>query len=389
MINYGKHYIDQKDIKAVISTLKSDFLTQGPKVIEFEKKLNSLCGSKYACAVSSGTAALHLAILSLGIKKNDYVITTPMTFLASANSILYAGARPVFVDIHNKNYCIDLEKLEKKLIEFRRKKRKIKAVIVTDYAGHVADWNKIKRLSKKYKFFTINDNCHALGAKYKKDKKYACKFADIVTQSFHPVKVITTGEGGAVLTNYKKFFDKINILRTHGIERNEKLKKKFGNWYYQMNFLGYNYRLSDLQASLGISQLKKITKFINKRKKLAKMYDFYFKDNSLFSIPHTESYCDHSYHIYPLKINFSSLKIDKKKFFQLLFKKKLNLQVHYIPIHLQNFYKKTFNYKIGDFPASENHYKQTVSLPLFYSLKFSEQKKVVNKIFSVCEEFKK
>ena len=224
MINYGKHYIDQKDIKAVISTLKSDFLTQGPKVIEFEKKLNSLCGSKYACAVSSGTAALHLAILSLGIK-NDYVITTPMTFLASANSILYAGARPVFVDIHNKNYCIDLEKLEKKLIEFRRKKRKIKAVIVTDYAGHVADWNKIKRLSKKYKFFTINDNCHALGAKYKKDKKYACKFADIVTQSFHPVKVITTGEGGAVLTNYKNFFDKINILRTHGIERNEKLKK--------------------------------------------------------------------------------------------------------------------------------------------------------------------
>ena len=156
-----------------------------------------------------------------------------------------------------------------------------------------------------------------------------------------------------------------------------------------MNFLGYNYRLSDLQASLGISQLKKITKFINKRKKLAKMYDFYFKDNSLFSIPHTESYCDHSYHIYPLKINFSSLKIDKKKFFQLLFKKKLNLQVHYIPIHLQNFYKKTFNYKIGDFPASENHYKQTVSLPLFYSLKFSEQKKVVNKILSVCEEFKK
>lgn len=389
MINYGKHYIDKKDIKAVVSTLKSDFLTQGPKVTEFEKKLNSFCGSRYTCAVSSGTAALHLAILSLGIKKNDYVITTPMTFLASANSILYAGANPIFVDIDKKNYCIDLEKLEKKLIEFRKKKRKIKAVIVTDYAGHVTDWIKIKRLSKKYNFFTINDNCHALGAKYKKDKKYACKFADIVTQSFHPVKVITTGEGGAVITNSKKFFDRINVLRTHGIERNKKLKKKFGNWYYEMNFLGYNYRLSDLQASLGISQLKKINKFIKKRKKLAKMYDFYFKNNSLFSIPHTESYCDHSYHIYPLKINFNNLKIDKKKFFQILFKKKLNLQVHYIPIHLQNFYRKNFNYKIGDFPVSENYYKQTVSLPLFYSLNFSEQKKVVNKIFSVCEEFRK
>ncbi len=325
MINYGRHYIDKKDIKAVVKTLKSNFLTQGPKVIEFEKKLNYLCGSKYTCAVSSGTAALHLAILSLGIKKNDCVITSPITFLASANSILYAGAKPIFVDIDKKNYCIDLEKLEKKLIEHKKKNRKIKAVIITDYAGHVADWGKIKQLSKKYKFFTINDNCHALGAKYKKDKKYACKYADIVTQSFHPVKVITTGEGGAVLTNHKKFFYKINILRTHGIERNEKLKKKFGNWYYQMNFLGFNYRLSDLQASLGISQLKKINKFINKRKKLAKVYDFHFKNNSLFSIPRIESYCEHSYHIYPLKINFKNIKINKKKFFQILLKKKIEL----------------------------------------------------------------
>ena len=233
------------------------------------------------------------------------------------------------------------------------------------------------------------DLCSVENFLYNTVSQYACKYADIATQSFHPVKVITTGEGGAVLTNHKKFFEKINILRSHGIERNNNLKKKFGHWYYQMNYLGFNYRLSDLQASLGISQLKKLSKFIKKRKKLAKIYDLHFKNDPIFTVPHTEKYCDHSYHIYPLKIDFKKLIIDKKKFFQIMLKERINLQVHYIPIHLQNFYKKFLKHKKGDFSVSERYYQETVSLPLFYSLKFSQQKKVINKILSVCKKNKK
>ena len=387
-INYGKQFIDKKDINAVVSTLKSDFLTQGPKVQEFERELNKFCGSKFSCAVSSGTAALHLAVIALGVKKNDIVLTTPITFLASANAILYAGAKPVFIDIDEKNYCIDINKLEKQIVNFVKQKKKIKAAIITDFAGHVCDWEKISYLSKKYNFFTINDNCHAFGAKYKNSNKYASKFADIVTLSFHPVKIITTCEGGAVLTNNKIIDNKIRILRTHGVIRNRKLTQTNGHWYYEMIMLGFNYRLSDVQASLGISQLKKINKFLKKRKRLAKFYNDKFKNNSLLKIPHVESYCEHAYHIYPLQINFNKLKINKIKFFSILKKKGYNLQVHYRPIYQQKYYKTNFNYNKNNFPISNNYYKNSLSLPIYYNLKNKTQKKIINIINNLCFKYK-
>jgi len=253
----------------------------------------------------------------------------------------------------------------------------------------VCDWEKIKILSKKYNFFTINDNCHALGAKYKKNIKYACRYADIVTQSFHPVKIITTGEGGAILTNNKKFYERFKILRTHGVLKNNNLIKKYGQWYYEMVALGYNYRLSDIHASLGISQLKKIKKFLKKRKQLAKKYDSSFTNKFFFKSPFVEKYCEHSYHIYPLQINFDKLKINKKQFFLKLKKSNINLQVHYIPIHLQKFYKQKFNYKLGDFPVAEEYYKKTVSLPLFHDLSIKKQNKVIKSINALCLKYKK
>ena len=383
MINYGKQFIDNDDIKAVTKILKSKFLTQGPLVNKFEKKLKNFLGSKYCCALSSGTAALHLAGLSSLLGKNDYVITSPISFVATSNSILYSNARPIFVDINKTTYNIDENLVEKKILELKKKNKYIKALIATDFAGNPCNWKRLKTLSKKYNFLLINDNCHALGARYYNDYKYAQKFADIVTHSFHPVKQITTGEGGALLTNNKKIFENAIALRSHGVHKNNKLKKKIGPWYYEMQKLGFNYRLTDFQSALGISQLKKLKNFLKKRTEIAKIYDSEFKKNPYLKIPQSNKFSKHAYHLYPLLINFKKIKKTKKKLFKYFEKRDIFLQVHYIPIHLQPYYKKNFKYKIGDFPVSEKFYSQEVSLPIYYSLK----KKDVYKIIRLINNF--
>lgn len=379
MINYGSQLIDKKDIKSVEKTLKSNFLTQGPQIKKFENEIKKIIGAKYSCVVNSGTAALHLACLALGIKKNDYVITTPITFLASANAILYVGAKPIFIDINSRNYCIDLTLMEKK-IKYFSKKKKIKAAIITDYAGQPCDWKKIKQMSTKYNFFTINDNCHSFGSKYYNDTEYALKYADIVTHSFHPVKIITTGEGGNIATNSKKIFQRVNLLRSHGVERNNSLKKKFGNWYYEMKELGYNYRMPDINAALGLSQIKKINKFLKRRKQIAEFYNKNLIKNNNITLPFVENFSDHSYHLYPVKINYENLKIKKKLFFKKLYEAGINLQVHYIPIHLQRYYKKKYKFKSGNYPVSENFYKKAVSLPIHCQLSNQQLDYIVRKI---------
>ncbi len=376
MINYGKHFIDRSDIKYVTKTLNSNWLTQGPKVKIFENKLKKFLGSKYSLVVNSGTAALHLACISIGLKKNDIVLTTPITFLSSINSALYLNAKPVFIDINPKNYCLDLDKLEKKLQELKRRKKRVRALIVTDYAGQMCDWIRIKKLSKKFKFYTINDNCHSLGSKYYNDQGYAVKFADIATHSFHPVKIITTGEGGCLSTNNSEIYKKAIELRSHGVIRTDNLKKRYGNWYYSMNSLGYNYRMPDVNASLGISQLKKIKKFIKKRKLIAKEYFNGFKSNKNIILPFIDKFCDHSFHLFPIQINFKNLRISKKNFFNIMLKNGINLQVHYIPIHLQKYYRKKFYFPKNSLPEAEKFYSNAVSLPVYYSL----DKKMVNKI---------
>ena len=291
MINYGKQFIDSKDINSVIKVLKGNWLTQGPMVQKFEDAIKLNFGSRYCTAVSSGTAALHLVGLALGWQRGDVILTSPISFLATSNCILYSGAKPVFIDIEDSHFTIDTKKLEQKIKFYKKRKKKVTAIIVTDYAGHPSDWKKIRFLGKKYKIKLINDNCHALGASVNSSRNYATKFADIVTHSYHPVKNITSGEGGSILCNDKALDKKFKILRSHGVERFRQKKL----WYYQMNELGFNYRISDIQCALGISQLKKLRIFLKKRKLLAEIYDKAFKNLNYIKIPKVKKNFSHAY----------------------------------------------------------------------------------------------
>ena len=380
MIGYGRQYIDNDDIKAVTKVLKSNLITQGSNVKKFEKSLSKTFGSKYSSALSSGTAALHLLGLALGWKKGDIVLTTPISFLATSNSILYSGAKPEFVDIDKNDFNISIKLLLKKILKLKKEKKKIVAIICTDFAGHPCDWKNLKKIARKFKITLINDCCHAFGASIDKNKKYAIKYADYVTLSFHAVKHITTGEGGAVLTNNKKIVDEINILKTHGVYRK---KNQSQIWKYEMIKLGFNYRITDFQCALGISQLKKLNKFLKKRKKIAKIYDRHFQQCSNIEIPKINRKVGHAYHLYPLKINFKKFKISKENFFRKLRAKKISLQVHYIPIYNQPFYKKLLHLKKNQFPVAERFYEEEVSLPIYFSLTLPAQLKVISSIKNI------
>ena len=381
-LSYGKQTIAQDDIDAIVEVLSSDWLTQGPKIGEFENSLKKKFNVKYSSVVSSGTAALHLAGLALGWKSNDVIITTPLTFIASANSIVYCGAKPDFVDIDTKTYTIDPNQLEKKIKSYKLKGKKVKAIIAVDYAGHPCDWESLRAIRDKYEIQIVNDNCHAMGAKYKKSFDYAGKYADVVTQSYHPVKNFTTGEGGAVLTNDKNLNKKIEVLRSHGITRNTNLIKKRGEgtWYYEINELGYNYRITDFQCALGISQLKKLSKFVKIRRQIAKNYNKAFELDERFIVPAASKDVDHAYHLYPLQAKFVESKISKKDFFALMKTKGINLMVHYIPVHLQPYYQKRFGFKYGDFPDSEQLYENVFSIPIYPKLRKSDINFVISEI---------
>jgi len=314
VINYGRQFIDSADIRAVVKVLKGDWLTQGPQVLKFENKLKSFFGAKHCCVVANGTAALHLAGIALGWKKGDIVLTSTVSFIASSNCIVYSGAKPQLIDIDKSNYNIDLNKLEKKIKNLNKFKKKVVGIVATDFAGNPCDWKKLKKIAIKYKLHLVNDNCHALGASIERNKKYASKYADVVTHSYHPVKNITTGEGGAILSNDEKIIKKVKELRSHGVIRDKnRMMANDGPWYYEMHKLGFNYRLSDIQCALGVSQLMKIKRFVEKRKKIAKIYDKFFQDDYRFTIPQVNKNYGHSYHLYPLQINFEKLKISKKK----------------------------------------------------------------------------
>tara|TARA_B100000029_G_scaffold516834_1_gene635729 strand:- start:12574 stop:13734 length:1161 start_codon:yes stop_codon:yes gene_type:complete len=376
LINYGRQALDDKDILKVKQTLKSNFLTQGPLVEKFEKRLKKKLNSKYCTVLSSGTAALHLLSLALGWKKNDIIITTPLSFVATSNCILYSGAQPVFVDINVNTGNICTVKLEKKIKQLEKKNKTIKAVIAIDYGGCPSDWPKLKSITKKRNIALINDGCHALGSKINNNQKYAIKYADFVTYSFHPVKPITTGEGGAVITNNKKIDNLIKTLRTHGIVKNE---KKF-LWHNDMKFLGFNYRITDFQSALGISQLKKIEKFVSKRKKIAEIYNKAFKNQKFFKIQRIPENYSSSYHLYPLKIDFKKLNIKKNNFFKQLIKLGIKLQVHYIPIYRHSYYKKKFGLKYTQFSSTEKFYSEIVSLPIYYDLSLKNQSFIIKSI---------
>ncbi len=376
---YSRQYISNNDIKRVSSVLKSDFITQGPEIINFEKNFAKYVGAKYAVACATGTAALHLACLALGISRNSKILTSAVTFVASANCAEFVGANVDFVDIDHRTHCMSVKDLERKC-----KQKKIDLVITVHLAGHSSDMEKIYKLKKKYKFNLIEDSCHALGGKYKNIRVGSSKFSDISTFSFHPVKPITTAEGGMITTNNKYIFEKLILYRTHGIHKNS---KKFLNhslafdengepnrWYYEMSDLGYNYRITDIQAALGDSQLKKIDKITSKRNKIAEFYKKEFKNLNGVTIPHTSKGIYHAYHLFTILVDFKKFKLSKNIFMKKLASIGIGSQVLYIPVFYQPYYQKKYKYKFKNFPNSISYYERALSIPIFYDIKRSELK---------------
>ncbi len=355
MINYGRQSINENDINAVVETLKSDFLTTGPKVAEFEEKLAKRLNFKYVVAVSSGTAALHLASLCL-LNRGDKVITTPISFIATSNSIFYANAKPIFVDIQ-KNGLIDLDLVEEKL-----KKEKIKALYLVSLTGLMFDEDKVKYLKEKYNVKILYDNAHYFGSDN--------GICDIATYSFHPVKHITTFEGGAIATNDRKIYEKLLRLRNHGIVKDNSMYP----WEYKMIELGFNYRLSDIASSLGISQLERVDKFLEQRKEIAKYYHKHLPENIKPLYPYNEN---SSYHLFVVQYDFKNLD-EKAKFFTKMKQKGINLQLHYIPIYKHPYYKKR-GIKTTC-PNAEEYYLKSFSLPIYYELSFKEVDYVIESL---------
>ncbi len=364
-IPYGRQDIDEADIEAVLEALRSDWLTQGPAVGAFETALSGKLGAEYACVVSSGTAALHLLGLAMGWQSGDIVITSPLTFVADANCIVYAGATPDLVDIDPDSYTLDPCKLEDRIQTHQKQGRRVRAVIGVDYAGHPCDWKALRSLADKYGFQLVADACHALGATLNDDPHYAARYADAAVLSFHPVKHITTGEGGAVITGDTDLAEKVKLLRTHGITKDPKyLEKNDGPWYYEMHALGFNYRITDIQCALGMTQLKKLDRFVARRRCIARYYDEVFGPDDRFTTPTIAPHVGHAYHLYPLQVHFDSLSLARAELFERLKEKDILLQVHYIPVHLQPYYRKHYGFNEGEFPVAEQFYRRVISIPM-------------------------
>ncbi len=374
IIPYGKQTIDDDDISAVTEVLKSDFLTTGPKIKEFEEKIAQYCNSKYCVSVSNGTAALHLASLVL-LKEGDKVLTTPNSFLATSNSILYVNAKPIFVDICEDGN-IDLDLCEEEL----KKDSEIKALYVVHFSGNPINQKKLRYLKDTYNVKILEDCAHSIGASIEGIKAGSCKNSSMSILSFHPVKNLTTGEGGAITTNCIRHYKKLIQLRNHGMNANPDVAP----WHYDMNELGFNYRLTDISCALGLSQLKKLDVFIEKRKNLAKKYDKLFKD--IEGIYPLYKYTNNSaYHLYIVKIDFDLFNCNKKELFLKLREKKIFLQYHYIPINKQPYYKN-LAYGNENTPMMDNYYKKAISLPLFPKLSYEEQDYVIKSILEVLND---
>jgi UDP-4-amino-4,6-dideoxy-N-acetyl-beta-L-altrosamine transaminase len=380
MIPYGRQYIDNEDISEVIKVLKSDYITQGPKVKEFEEKLAYRCGCRYAVVFNSGTSALHAAYFAIGLGKGDEFITTPITFVATANAGIYLGARPIFVDVERDTGNIDVSKIEEKITE------RTKLIVPVHYSGHPADMERIYELARTYNLNVIEDACHALGAGYKNEKVGCCRYSDMTVLSFHPVKHITTGEGGAVLTNDQGYYEKLLLFRTHGITKRNFLRRPDGEWYYEMQFLGYNYRITDIQAALGISQLRKLNRFVERRRYIARIYNRAFDGNPYFDIPVEKSYAYHSYHLYPIRLK-DGYKDRKELIFSNMRRSGLGVQVHYIPVYFQPYYRK-LGLNSSACPVAEDFYQREISIPIYPAMSDRDVNYVIEKVIESFEQIK-
>lgn len=379
---YGHQYIDDKDIEAVVNVLKSDYLTCGPKITELEKKLCEVTGAKYAVVVSNGTAALHIACQVAGVAEGDEVITTPITFAASANCALYCGAKPVFADINEATYNIAPESVEEHITE------KTKAVVAVDFTGQAVELDRLLKICQDRKLVLIEDGAHSIGTKYR--GKGVGSIADMTTFSFHPVKTITGGEGGAVLTNNEEYYKKLLLYRAHGITRDTSLmeKESHGGWYYEQIALGMNYRMTDIQAALILSQLDKLSMFQARRKEIVARYNEAFSEIPEITVQQEIPESDTTRHLYILRIKPEKLTINRKEFFDAMAAENICCNVHYIPVYYHPYYEK-LGYKQGSCPKAEKLYDEMMSLPLYYGMTNQDVEDVIHAVKKIVENCRK
>ena len=379
-IPYGKQNINQQDIDAVIAVLKSDWLTQGPMIERFEQAVAAYCQVSYAVAVSSATAALHLSCLALNLESGDRFWTSPNTFVASANCGLYCGAKVDFVDIDPVTYNLSIDELEKKLILAEKNNYLPKVIIPVHLAGQSCEMDRIYALSKRYGFKIIEDASHAIGGRYKNKFIGCCEFSDLAVFSFHPVKIITTGEGGMILTNQEILYEKLMRLRTNGITSNPELmtKESRGSWYYEQLELGFNYRMTDIQAALGLSQMNRLDEFVERRKFLANRYNELLQDLPLI-LPWQHPDTDSSWHLYVIRLKLDKINKSHRQVFEELRQAGIGVNLHYIPVHIQPYYQQ-LGFKEGYFINSESYYQEVFSIPLYYGLEEENQNRVLDSL---------
>ncbi len=378
-IPYGRQWIDDGDIKAVVEALKGDFITQGKTVEKFERALAEYCGAKYCVVFNSGTSALIAAYRAVGLQKGERIITSPITFVATANAALVWGGEVSFGDVEPDTGNLSPEGLEDLMDERTR------VIVPVHYAGHPVDLEALRKFADKYELKIVEDACHALGASYKGSKIGSAEYSDAVVFSFHPVKHITTGEGGAVLTNDRTVYKLLLKVRNHGItkDREEFLNPPDGGWYYEQHLLGFNFRLTDFQSALGLSQLRKLDFFVSRRREIASFYRKTLNGNPHFDLPPERDYAFHSYHLFPIRLKEHLIPY-KREIFKELRKRGIGVQVHYIPVYRQPFYRK-LGFEGFSLPHAEEFYRSEISIPIYPSLKEEEARRVVETLLEVCE----
>jgi perosamine synthetase len=374
---YGRQWIEEDDISAVAEVLKSDWLTTGPTVEKFENAVAEFVGAKYAVSFSSGTAALHAAMYAAGIGPGDEVIVPPMTFVATANAVVFQGGRPVFADVDPNMLLLDPANAEEKI------NSRTKAIVAVDYAGHPCDYDALREIAERHGLVLIADACHALGAEYKGRK--VGTLADLTAFSFHPVKHVTSGEGGMVTTDDRNFAQRMRLFRNHGITNDHRQRQAAGSWIYEMVELGYNYRLTDIQCALGLSQLRKLSGWISRRRQIAHFYSTTFADMSALIPLKVRENVSHAYHLYVVQLNFATLSADRSMVFQRLREMGIGVNVHYIPVHLQPFYRKKFRTESGLCPIAETAYEKILSLPIFPAMNDRDARAVVAAVKEAIE----
>ena len=378
---YGRQWIDDGDIQAVVDVLQSDWLTTGPKVADFEGAFSEFVGVKEAIAISNGTAALHAAVYAADIGPDDEVIVSPMTFASSANCVVFQGGKPVFADVDPDTLLIDPAEVEKKITS------RTKAIIAVDYTGQPCDYDTLQAIADQYNLTLIADACHAIGGRYK--KRPVGSLADMSTFSFHPVKHITTGEGGMITTDNSDLAQKMRVFRNHGITTDHRQREQQGSWFYEMVDLGYNYRLTDLQCVLGLSQLRKLPGWVARRQEIAQIYNQALAELSAINPLEVREEVSHAYHLYMVQLNLEQLRVDRAQFFSTLTAEGIGVNVHYIPVHLHPYYQTQLDTKKGLCPVAESAYECLITIPVFPQMSDEDVNDVINAIRKVTEAYQR